>query len=71
MNIWYTEEELKKLEEILKQLKALKKENTGKIKNYQKNLANKYSKYFKYVQKQYCQDKTKIRNLEKINNNNW
>ena len=69
MNIWYTEEELKKLEEILKQLKALKKENTGKIKNYQKNLVNKYSKYFKYIQKQYWQDKTKIRNLEKINGN--
>ena len=69
MNIWYTEEELQKLEEILKQLKDLKKENTVKIKNNQKNLVNKYSKYFKYVQKQYWQDKTKIRNLEKINNN--
>ena len=69
MNIWYTEEELQKLEEILKQLKDLKKENTVKIKNNQKNLANKYSKYFKYVQKQYWQDKTKIRNLEKVNSN--
>ena len=69
MNIWYTEEELQKLEEILKQLKDLKKENTVKIKNNQKNLVNKYSKYFKYIQKQYWQDKTKIRNLEKINSN--
>ena len=69
MNIWYTEEELQKLEEILKQLKDLKKENTDKIKNYQKKIDTNYSKYFKYVQKQYWQDKTKIRNLEKINSN--
>lgn len=69
MNIWYNEEELQKLEEILKQLKDLKKENTDKIKNYQKKIDTNYSKYFKYVQKQYWQDKTKIRNLEKIYSN--
>ena len=69
MNIWYTEEELKKLEEILKQLKDLKKENTGKIKNYQKKIDANYNKYFKYVQKQYWQDKTKISNLKKIDSN--
>ncbi len=69
MNIWYTEEELQKLEEILKQLKELKKENIGKIKNYQKKIDANYSKYFKYFQKKYWQDKTKIRNLEKINSN--
>ena len=69
MNVWYTEDELQKLEEILKQLKALKKENNGKIKSYQKKTDINYNKYFKYIQKQYWQDKTKIRNLEKINGN--
>ena len=69
MNVWYTKEELKKLEEIVKELKKFKKENIVKIKDYQTKIDTSYSKYFKYVQKQYWQDKAKMHNLEKMNNN--
>ena len=67
MNIWLNEEELKKLEIIIKQLKNVKKENCQKISGEQKSINEKYNKYLKYFQKSFWQSKSKIKKYEKMN----
>ena len=67
MNIWLNEEELEKLEVILKQLNNVRNENRQKIIEEQENINVKYNKYLKYFQKSFWQSKSKIKKMKKMN----
>lgn len=66
MNIWYSEEEIKKINDLLKKLEVIKNNNEGNYQLANTDINQKYPKYLKYLKKDYWTDLKKVKELSKI-----